>query len=94
MAMSCGRKIAIILGSLFLVFVIAVIIGLAILFSLFRSSEPVIRDNSVLALKVEGELPDYVPDSFARRIFGKDKLSMTTLVEQLRKLALLADLVR
>lgn len=85
MAMSCGRKIAIILGSLFLVFVIAVIIGLALLFSLFRSSEPVIRDNSVLALKVEGELPDYVPDSFARRIFGHDKLSMTTLVEQLRK---------
>ena len=85
MAMSCGRKIAIILGSLFLVFVLVVVIGLAILFSLLRGSEPVVRDNSVLALKVEGELPDYLPDSFARRIFGDDRLSMTTLVEQLRK---------
>ncbi len=85
MAMSCGRKIAIVLGSLFLVFVIAVIIVLAVLFSFLRGGEPAIRDNSVLALKVEGELPDYVPDSFARRIFGKDQLSMTTLVEQLRK---------
>ena len=85
MAMSCGRKIAIILGSLFLVFVLVVVIGLAILFSLLRDSEPAIRDNSVLALKVEGELPDYLPDTFARRIFGDDRLSMTVLVEQLRK---------
>jgi len=36
MAMSCGRKIAIILGSLFLVFVLVVVIGLAIIFSLLR----------------------------------------------------------
>ena len=85
MAMSCGRKIAIILGSLFLVFVLVVVIGLAIIFSLMRGSEPVVRDNSVLALKVEGELPDYLPDTFTRRIFGDDRLTMTTLVEQLRK---------
>lgn len=85
MAMSCGRKIAIILGSLFLLFVIVVVVGLSILFSMLRRSEPVIRDNSVLALKVEGELPDYVPDTLARRLFGNDQLSMTTLVEQLRK---------
>jgi len=83
--MSCGRKIAIILGSLFLVFVLAVVIGIGILFSMLRGSEPVIRGNSVLALKVEGELPDYVPESLAGRIFGKERLSMTTLVEQLRK---------
>lgn len=85
MAMSCARKIAIILGSLFLVFVLLVVIGIAILFSMFRTSEPTIRDNSVLVLKVDGELPDYVPDTFSRRLFGKDQLSLTTLLEQLRK---------
>src|ERR1044071_2093984 len=85
MAMSCGRKIAIILGSLFLLFALIVGIGIVFIFSAFRGSEPVIRDNSVLVLKVEGELPDYVPDTLTRRLFGKDELSMTTLVEQLRK---------
>jgi protease-4 len=85
MAMSCGRKIAIILGSLFLVFVLVVVIGIAILFSMFRGSEPTVRDNSVLVLKVDGELPDYVPDTFARRLFGNDDKSLTGLVEQLRK---------
>ena len=85
MAMSCGRKIALILGSIFLVFVLVVVIGIAILFSMFRHTEPVIRDHSVLALKIEGELPDYIPDTLQNRLFGGDKLSLTTLIEQLRK---------
>jgi protease-4 len=85
MAMSCGRKIAVILGSLFLIFVLVVVIGIAILFSIFRHHEPVIGSNSVLVLKVDGELPDYVPDTFARRLSGKNEMSLTTLVEQLRK---------
>jgi protease-4 len=85
MAMSCGRKIAIILGSLFLLFALIVGIGIVFIFSALRGSEPHIRDNSVLVLKVEGELPDYVPDTLSRRLFGKDELSLTTLVEQLRK---------
>ncbi|HKC66478.1 MAG TPA: signal peptide peptidase SppA [Pyrinomonadaceae bacterium] len=83
--MSCGRKIALILGSLFLVFVLVVVIGIAILFSMFRHTEPAIRDHSVLALKIEGELPDYIPDNIQNRLFGGDKLSLTSLVEQLRK---------
>lgn len=85
MAMSCGRKIAIILGSLFLIFALVVVIGIMLIFSALRGSEPAIRENSVLALKVDGELPDYVPDTLARRLFGDDDLSLTTLVEQLRK---------
>lgn len=85
MAMSCGRKIAIILGSLFLLFALIVGIGIVFIFSALRGNEPVVRDNSVLVLKVEGELPDYVPDTLTRRLFGKDELSLTTLVEQLRK---------
>jgi protease IV len=85
MAMSCGRKIAIILGSLFLLFALIVGIGIVFIFSALRGSEPVIRDNSVLVLKVEGDLPDYMPDTLTRRLFGKDELSLSTLVEQLRK---------
>src|SRR5919199_2377672 len=85
MAMSCGRKIALILGSLFLLFVLVIVIGLAILFSMFRHTEPTIRDHSVLVLKIEGELPDYVPDTLQNRLFGGDRMSFTTLVEQLRK---------
>src|SRR5918997_5910066 len=85
MAMSSARKIAIILGSLFLLFVLIVVIGIVFIISALRGSEPVVRDNSVLALKVDGELPDYVPDTLERRLFGDYKLSLTTLVEQLRK---------
>lgn len=85
MAMSCARKIAIILGSLFLIFVLVVVIGIFLLFSALSGDEPVVRDNSVLALKIEGELPDHVPDTFMRRVFGDAELSLTTLVEQLRK---------
>jgi protease-4 len=85
MAMSCARKIAIILGSLFLVFVLVVVIGIVLIFSAFRRSESIVRDNSVLALKVDGELPDYVPDTLARRFFGDDDQSLTSLIEQLRK---------
>ena len=85
MAMSCGRKIAIILGSLFLVFVLVVVIGIILIFSALSGHEPVVRNNSVLALKVEGELPDYVPDTLARRLFGDNAQSLTSVVEQLRK---------
>jgi protease-4 len=85
MAMSCARKVAIILGSLFLLFVLTVVIGIILIFSALRRSEPVIRDNSVLALKVDGELPDYVPDTLSRRLFGNDDQSLTDLIEQLSK---------
>jgi protease-4 len=85
MAMSCARKIAIILGSLFLLFVLVVVIGIAILFSIFRHHEPIISNNSVLVLKVEGALPDYLPDTLSRRLSGSNEMSLTTLIEQLRK---------
>lgn len=85
MAMSCGRKIALILGSLFLLFAIVVVIGLALLFSMFRHREPVVRDHSVLELKLEGNLPDYIPDTLSNRLFGDDRQSLTSFIEQLRK---------
>ncbi|HEX8844335.1 MAG TPA: signal peptide peptidase SppA [Pyrinomonadaceae bacterium] len=92
MAMSCGRKIAIILGSLFLVFVLIIAIGIALIVSMLRGSDPVVRNNSVLVLQIEGELPDYVEDDPVRRLFEYNRsffkggnLSLTSLVEQLRK---------
>src|SRR5918911_1095474 len=91
MAMSCGRKIAIILGSLFLFFVLIVVIGIALLVSMLRGSEPVVRDNSVLVLKIEGELPDYTEDDPFRRLLERNRAffdsnqSLTSVVEQLRK---------
>ena len=42
-----------------------------ILVSAIRGEQPSIRDNSVLALRVSGPLPDYVPDNPLNRIFGE-----------------------
>ena len=91
MAMSSARKIAIILGSLFLVFVLVVIIGIIFIISALRGSEPVVRNNSVLALKVKGDLPDHRDDDPVRKLFQgetfleSEGLSLTSLIEQLRK---------
>jgi protease-4 len=85
MAMSRARKIVLIIAGLLLALVIAVVIGLMLLLSMFRKSEPVIRDNSVLVLKVKGGLPDYVPEDALRRLFGSDDSSLTNLLTQLKK---------
>ncbi|MDX6693093.1 MAG: protease [Blastocatellia bacterium] len=83
--MSRARKIVLIIAGLLLALVIAVVIGLMLLLSMFRKSEPVIRDNSVLVLKVKGGLPDYVPEDALRRLFGSDDSSLTNLLTQLKK---------
>ncbi|HEY0406944.1 MAG TPA: signal peptide peptidase SppA [Pyrinomonadaceae bacterium] len=85
MAMSRARKIVIIIIGLLLALLVAVVIGVLMLFSMFRRSEPVVRDNSVLVLKVKGALPDYVPENALRRLFGGDDSSLTNLLTQLRK---------
>ncbi|HEY0386114.1 MAG TPA: S49 family peptidase, partial [Pyrinomonadaceae bacterium] len=85
MAMSRTRKIVLIIGGVLLALVLAVVVGLLLLFSIFRKSEPVIRNNSVLVLKVKGTLPDYVPEDALRRLFGSDDASLTNLLLQLKK---------
>jgi protease-4 len=50
-----------------------------------RGSRPSIRDNSVLALRVSGPLPDYVPDDPFRRLFGAPPQSLSSLLAQFRK---------
>jgi len=85
MAMSTTRKVVLTISGIVLAMILIVVIGLAIIVSIFRGSPPSIRDNSVLALNVSGSLPDYVPDDPIRRIFGGQPQSLTSLITQFRK---------
>ena len=85
MAMSGSRKTAIIIASILGVLLLVGLLGLAIVFSAFRRSEPRIEDNSVLALRVAGSLPDYVPDDPLRRFLGNNDQSLSNLDLQFRK---------
>ena len=60
MATSKTAKILLILGGVFLLFLLVGIIGLGILVSSF--SRPTVASNSVLILNVSGDLPDYVAE--------------------------------
>jgi protease-4 len=83
--MSTTRKtVLIILGILGALFLVA-IIGIAMLWAAFRRSEPTIRDNSVLTLRVAGELPDYSPDDPFKKFFGGPDQSLTGLIMQFKK---------
>lgn len=86
MAVSRTGKIILIVGSILMVLAILVVAGLVLLFAAFRESAPDIRDNSVLALKLEGSLPDYTnQDPIANRFFGTPSQSLTGLLMQLKK---------
>ncbi len=85
MAMSGTRKTVLIIGGILAVLVLVVLIGVAVIVSAFRKGEPSIRDNSVLALRVAGTLPDYTPDDPFKRFFGGPEQSLTGLVMQFKK---------
>ncbi len=85
MAMSRTRKTVLIISSILVGLVLVVLIGLALLVAAFRQSAPSIKDNSVLALRVSGSLPDYLPDDPLRRFFGGPSQSLSSLVLQLKK---------
>src|SRR5215207_342661 len=83
--MSGTRKtVLIIVGILGAVFIVA-IIGIAVIWIALRKSEPTIRNNSVLALRVSGTLPDYSPDDPFKKIFGGPDQSLTGLIMQFKK---------
>jgi len=85
MAMSRGRKVALIIGGILLALVVLVI-GVVALLVMSFDGEPDIRDKSVLVLKVEGALPDYTnANPLAARFFGGDTNSLSNLLAQLRK---------
>jgi protease-4 len=85
MATSRARKTVLIISGIVVVLVLVVFIGIALLFAAFRKSPPPIRDNSVLALSVSGDLPDYVPEDPLRKFFGGPEQSLTSLLLQFKK---------
>ena len=85
MAMSRTGKTLLIISSILFVLVLVVVVGLAVLVAAFRQSAPPIRDNSVLALRISGPLPDYVPEDPLRKLFGAPDQSLTNLISQFKK---------
>jgi len=85
MAMSGTKKALLIVGGIVAVFALVAVIGIAIVVSVFRKSEPSIRDNSLLTLRVAGSLPDYSPDDPFKKYFGGPDQSLTGLVMQFKK---------
>jgi len=83
--MSTTRKVVLIIGGILLGLALIVVVCAAIIVSALRGNRPSIRDNSVLALKISGPLPDYVPDDPFRRIFGAQPQSLSSLLTQFRK---------
>src|SRR5258705_1263093 len=85
MAMSRTRKTVLIITGILGGLLLVVIIGVVIIVSAFRKGEPVIRDNSVLALRIAGSLPDFTPDDPFKKYFGGPDQSLTGLVMQFKK---------
>jgi protease-4 len=83
--MSSTRKVVLILGGIFVVLLLAALIVFALVVSALRGSEPTVADNSVLVLRVQGAMPDFVPDDPMRRVFGGDDSSLTQLLTQIKK---------
>ncbi|MBK6586813.1 MAG: signal peptide peptidase SppA [Acidobacteria bacterium] len=84
MAMSKTSKVFLILGGLLLVLLIVGVIGLVLI---SRSvGQPNVASNSVLVLKLAGDLPDYVAEEPLAKAFGiAQAQSFTSLLTQLRK---------
>lgn len=85
MAMSRTRKIVLIVSGLLVALVLVFIVGIALIFAALRGSGPSVKDNSVLALRIGGSLPDYVPEDPMRRLLGGSDESLTNLLMQIKK---------
>jgi protease-4 len=85
MAMSGTRKTALIIVGILGVLLLVCILGIAVIWIALRKGEPTIRNNSVLALRVTGPLPDYSPDDPFKKIFGGPDQSLTGLIMQFKK---------
>jgi protease IV len=85
MAMSRTRKIVLIITGIAIALGLVVVVCAALLIAMLRGSEPSIKDNSVLALRIGGSLPDYVPEDPMRRLLGGSDNSLTDLLTQIKK---------
>jgi protease-4 len=83
--MSSTRKVALIILGILGAVLLVLVIGVVLIWAALRRGEPTIRDNSVLTLRVAGELPDYTPDDPFKRIFGGPDQSLTGLISQFKK---------
>src|SRR3569832_980894 len=83
--MSSTRKVALIILGILGAVLLVCVIGVVLIGAACRKSEPSIRDNSVLTLRVAGPLPDYTPDDPLKRFFGGPDQSLTGLVMQFKK---------
>jgi protease-4 len=84
--MSRSWKIFLWVAGLLVALALFVVLCAALLLAVFADDSPNIRDNSVLVLKVDGALPDYVPeDPFASRFLGRDDRSLTRLLSNIKK---------
>jgi len=83
--MSGTRKTVLIILGILGAIVLVLVLCVAVIWSAFRKGEPTIHDNSVLALRVAGSLPDYSPDDPFKRYFGGPDQSLTGLVMQFKK---------
>lgn len=85
MAMSGARKTALIIAGILGGLLLVGILGIAVIWIALRKSEPTIRHNSVLALRISGALPDYSPDDPFKKIFGGPDQSLSGLTMQFKK---------
>ncbi|HEV7796932.1 MAG TPA: signal peptide peptidase SppA [Pyrinomonadaceae bacterium] len=83
--MSRARKTILIVTSIVVGLVLVALIGLAVLVASLRHNEPSIENNSVLALRVAGSLPDYVAPDPLRKLFGNTDQSLSNLILQFKK---------
>jgi protease IV len=83
--MSSTRKVALIILGILGAVLLVCVIGVVLIWSVFRKGEPTIRDNSVLTLRIAGSLPDYTPDDPFKKFFGGPDQSLTGLISQFKK---------
>ena len=83
--MSSTRKAALIILGILGAVLLVCVIGVVLVWVAISKGEPTIRDNSVLTLRITGQLPDYTPDDPFKKFFGGPDQSLTGLVSQFKK---------
>ena len=82
--MSKTAKVILIVGGIFFALFLVAVIGIAL--ALSAAGTPDVEENSVLVLKVAGDLPDYNPPDPMAKAFGIEQSeSFSSILTQLRK---------
>jgi protease-4 len=84
MAISRTSKIFLIIGGILIVLFVVGIIAIALFAE--RMGRPSVENNSVLVLRLSGDLPDYVPEEPLAKLIGiPQQQSFSSVLTQLRK---------